>query len=93
MKHLNLLSHSRNPAILSSLAWNAVRDSLNRQTKGDLMKYILSIKVTDTRITIKTGKPIINTELSHYRENIQVRIEESFRVFGIVHTERKIIFT
>lgn len=31
--HLNLKSHTSNPAIVSSLAWNAVRDSLTKLGK------------------------------------------------------------
>jgi len=50
------------------------------------------VKVTDTRITIKTGKPIVNTELSNHREAIKKRIEESFLIFGIAKAERKIVF-
>lgn len=56
------------------------------------MNYIESVKVTGTRITIKTGKPIVNAELSHYKEAIKERIEESFRTFGVVKVERKIVF-
>jgi len=90
--HLNLRSHSSNPVIISSLVWNAVRDSLTKQQRGDLIVYVISVKVTDTRITIKTGKPVINTELSHHKEVIKARIEESLRTFGIVPIERKIVF-
>lgn len=56
------------------------------------MTYVISVKVTDTRITIKTGKPIVNMELSNYKESILVRIEEGFRVFGMVKQDRKIVF-
>jgi uncharacterized Zn ribbon protein len=54
--------------------------------------YIGSVKVTDTRITIKTGKPIVNMELSNHKEAIQKRIDEGFQTFGIPKTERKITF-
>lgn len=56
------------------------------------MPYILSVKVTDTRITIKTGKPIANMELTHYSEVMKERIEEAFKTFGIAKQERKIVF-
>lgn len=90
--HLNLTQHISSPVIISSLAWNAVRDSLTKLGKWELVKYIESVKVTPTRITIKTGKPIVNMELSNYKEAIKERIEESFQTFGIVKTERKIVF-
>ena len=56
------------------------------------MSYIESVKITPTRITIKTGKPIVNMELSNYKEVIKERIEESFKTFGIPKAERKIVF-
>ncbi|EKD30310.1 MAG: hypothetical protein ACD_78C00093G0004 [uncultured bacterium (gcode 4)] len=90
--HLNLTPHISSPTIISSLAWNAVRDSLEKSGKKELVNYIESVKVTDTRITIKTGKPIVNMELSNYKEAIKGRIEEGFQMFGIVKTERKIVF-
>lgn len=56
------------------------------------MNYIESVKVTNARITIKTGKPIVNMELSNYKEALRERIEESFQTFGIIKQERKIVF-
>lgn len=90
--HLNLASHSNSPAIISALAWNAVRDSLEKLGKKELVSYIESVKVTDTRITIKTGKPVVNMELSNCKEAIKRRIEEGFQTFGIAKAERKIVF-
>ncbi|MDD5197370.1 MAG: hypothetical protein PHN60_00755 [Candidatus Gracilibacteria bacterium] len=89
--HLNLTPHVSSPIIISSLAWNAVRDSLEKSGKGELVKYVESVKVTNTRITIKTGKPIVNMELSNHREAIKERIEEGFQTFGIAKMERKIV--
>ncbi len=89
---LNLTPHISSPVIISSLAWNAIRDSLEKQGKWELVTYIESVKVTNTRITIKTGKPIINTELSNYKETIKERIDEGFKTFGIAKQERKIVF-
>ena len=88
---LNLAKHTSNPAILSSLAWNAVRDELNMLGREDLTETIESIKITPTRITIRTGKPIVNQELSHHRESIRTRIEKAFETFGIKKVERKIV--
>jgi hypothetical protein len=90
--HLNLTSHMGNPAVISSLAWNAVRDSLTKLGKWELVSYIESVKITPTRITIKTGKPIVNMELSNHKEAIKERIEGSFQAFGIPKSERKIVF-
>lgn len=56
------------------------------------MKYIESVKVTDKSITIKTGKPIVNMELSNHKEALRERIDTAFKTFGIVKMERKITF-
>ncbi|MDD2916712.1 MAG: hypothetical protein PHH70_02615 [Candidatus Gracilibacteria bacterium] len=90
--HLNLKSHTANPVIVSSLAWNAVRDCLTKTGKGELVEHIESVKVTPTRITIKTGKPIVNAELTNHKEALKIRIDESFKTFGIPKSERKIVF-
>ncbi|NDK19840.1 hypothetical protein GW819_03290 [Candidatus Gracilibacteria bacterium] len=92
MVHLNLTQHTSNPVVISSLAWNAVRDSLTKLGKGELVNYIESVKVTDSRITIKTGKPIVNMDLLNHKEAIKERIDESFQIFGIKKIERKIVF-
>ncbi len=92
MYSLKLTSHTTNPTILSALAWNAVRDALTKLDRTELIDYIESVKVTEKRITIKTGKPLVNSELSHHREPIQTRIEEAFQTFGVPKMERKIVF-
>ena len=80
--NLNLRSHATNPAILTSLAWNAIRDVLTTIGHPEFVPYIESVKVSGKRVTIKTGKPIVNNELLHHREVMIARIEESFRKFG-----------
>lgn len=89
-RHLNLKSHTPNPVIVSSLAWNAVRDCLTKSGKWELVNYIESVKVTDTRITIKTGKPIVNMELTNHKEALRERIEESFKTFEIDKQREKL---
>lgn len=89
--HLNLQSHTSNPAIISSLAWNAIRDSLTKLDQLELVAHIESVKVTPTRITIKTGKPIVNMELLNHKEALKIRIDESFKTFGVPKSERKIV--
>lgn len=90
--HLDLKSHTTNPTILSSLAWNAIRDVLTKAQRWELLDYIESIKITEKRIAIKTTKPIVNHELSNYSEAIRERIDESFENFGVVKVERKVVF-
>jgi len=92
MYSLKLTAHTTNPTILSSLAWNAVRDALTRIGRVELIAYIESVKVTDKRITIKTNKPLVNSELSHHKEAIRTRTEEAFQTFGVPKTERRIVF-
>lgn len=90
--HLNLRAHTANPVIISSLAWNAIRDILEKQGKGGLMKYVESVKVTDKSITVKTGKPIVNAELTNHKEALKERINEAFKTFGVPAQERKMVF-
>lgn len=92
ISNLILKKYSSDPTILSSLAWNAVRDTLTSINHPEYVTYIESVKVTDKRITIKTLKPIVNQELSHHREAILDRINAGFKTFGMVKIERKIVF-
>jgi hypothetical protein len=71
MERINLASRTRNTEyydrshdIETALAWNAIKKSLHEAGRDDIFPYIKSVKVTPKYVTIKTGKPIVNEELT-----------------------------
>lgn len=66
--------------ILSSIIWKSIVEDFQEIKKIDLNPYIVSVKINKNIITVKTLKPIINTELSNIewqlRENISMRLKK-----------------
>lgn len=77
MQKINLSHHERNPDyydrdrdIFTALAWSAVRKTLIEAGREELFIYITSVRLTDRSVVITTGKPVVNSELSLYREKL-----------------------
>ena len=83
MEPLDLKKYTRtyhnDTQIETALAWNAVKKTLENIGREELFAYIKSVRLTDTNLIIATGKPIVNTELSMYRENILASLRESLK--------------
>lgn len=95
---INLASREKNPNyhdktrdMETALAWNAIQKTLLNMDRGDLSKYIKSVRITDRTIVITTTKPIANTELKIYQERILENANTSFDQIKSVRRE-KIIF-
>lgn len=92
---INLSEHARNPDyynrdrdIAVALAWNAIKKTLSELGKEDLFGYIKSVRLTEKSIVITTGKPIVNTELGHYREKFLTEINMSLKTFQVASREK-----
>lgn len=57
--------------IIQSIIWNTVIDIFKSKKNIDITSYLVSIKLKWENILIKTNKPIINTELYLYSEEIK----------------------
>lgn len=57
--------------IESSMLMHTCKECLKNQGRDDLNVYIQSIKKTGKTIYIKTGRPIVNTEISQYQKALQ----------------------
>ncbi|NRH20951.1 DUF721 domain-containing protein [Candidatus Gracilibacteria bacterium] len=95
---LNLASREKNPDyhdktrdMETALAWNAVQKTLLNMDRGDLSKYIKSVKLSDKTIVISTTKPIVNAELKIYQEQILRTANESFRQIKTLEREKIIL--
>ena len=49
--------------ILKSIIWNTLIETFKKEKQIDITSYLESIKLKWKKITIKTYKPIVNTEL------------------------------
>jgi organic radical activating enzyme len=65
--------------MMTALAWNAVKKTLQDVEREELFAYIKSIYVGEKTVTISTGKPIVNTELKIYRELLERNIREQLQ--------------
>ncbi len=69
--------------IETALAWNAIKKTLESQKKSEIFGYISGVRITETSITLTTGKPLINAELSLLREILRANINQSFEQMGL----------
>jgi len=57
--------------IIQSIIWNTIIEIFKVKKNMDLTTYLVSIKLKWENVLIKTNKPIINTELYNYSEEIK----------------------
>ena len=86
MKRLDLAhipsEYRKEKDILTALAWNAVKKTLEEKKREEIFPYIQSVRLTDKYIVITTGKPIINEELLSLSPTIAQRFYEASLIFG-----------
>ncbi len=95
---LDLSSREKNPDyhdktrdMETALTWNAIQKTLLNMDRGDLSKYIKSVKLSDKSIVITTTKPIVNNELRIYTEQILQNANESFDNIKTIRREKIIL--
>ena len=57
--------------IIQSIIWNTIIEIFKSKKNIDITSYLVSIKLKWENILVKTNKPIINTELYNYSEEIK----------------------
>ena len=95
---LDLSSREKNPDyhdktrdMETALTWNAIQKTLLNMDRGDLSKYIKSVKLSDKSIVITTTKQIVNNELRIYTEQILQNANESFDNIKTIRREKIIL--
>jgi hypothetical protein len=69
-------TYKKDHDMMTALAWNAIKKTLQNIEREELFVYIKSVYVGEKTVTISTGKPIVNTELKIYRELLERNIGE-----------------
>lgn len=86
MKRLDLAhipsDYRKEKDILTALAWNAIKKTLEEKNREQIFPYIQSVRLTDKYIVITTGKPLINEELLSLSPTIGQRFHEASLAFG-----------
>lgn len=75
--------YDRSRDIETALAWSSIRKTLTDAGREDIFHEIKSIRITDKTIVITTMKPIVNAEISHYRESIVENLNASWKKMSI----------
>lgn len=78
--------------LISSVLYKKLSDLLADKDKSELFDYIKSIKVTEGKVTIKTQKPIVNSEFKLLEEDIYNIFHSTLISFGFSFKELKISF-
>ncbi len=70
--------------IETAIAWNAVKKTLSELEREELFGYIQSVKVTEKNIIITTQKPIVNAEITLYRERLLASVNTGLKTIRSV---------
>lgn len=78
--------------LISSVLYSKLNSLLIDKDKTNLFEYIKSIKVTNSKVIIKTQKPIVNAELKLLEDNISDIFYSTLISFGFKYKEFKVSF-
>lgn len=71
--------------VINSLAWNSLISTFKEIKNIDITHYLISVKIKNDVIFIKTSKPIINSEIDiisdKYLENITTKLNSIWYSF------------
>lgn len=69
--------------ILSSIIYNVLISKFKDKKNIDISSYIISVKIKEYNISIKTNKPIINQEIKLFENEILEEITQKFKKIWI----------
>ena len=67
---LDITGHTTD-TMVSAIIYKKIYDFLNIKWKKELFQFIKSVKVRQNTLTIKTEKPIVNSELKMFESDIK----------------------
>lgn len=69
--------------IKKTIIWNTIIETFNIEKQIDITPYLISIKLQNNKILIKTNKPIINNELIIIEKKIIINLEDKLKKIWI----------
>ncbi len=57
------LQDNRKELFIKTAIWNSILNVFKKEKGLDISEYLISVKIKENRITVKTNKPIINSEI------------------------------
>lgn len=88
---LDITGHTTSQ-MMSALIYKKIHDLLLTKGRLELFEFICSIKIMSGKLIIKTQKPIVNSELKMYEEEILKIFEYVLKNFSSSEQDLKIIF-
>ncbi len=65
------LQNNRKELFIKTALWNSILSIFKKEKGLDISEYLISVKIKDNRITLKTNKPIINSEIFLFDKEIK----------------------
>ncbi|EKE28703.1 MAG: hypothetical protein ACD_3C00026G0004 [uncultured bacterium (gcode 4)] len=78
--------------MVTSVIYKKLNDLLTSKGKKELFSFIKSVKIRWWSMTIKTEKPIVNSELQLFRSEIEEIFISVSATFWINMKETKVVF-
>jgi len=89
-KSINRLGKTE--VIIQSIIWNTIIEIFKNKKNIDITSYLVSIKLKWENVLVKTNKPIINTELYLYSEEIKKSSLDKLKKIWIKYKDFEIKF-
>ncbi|MDQ7010055.1 MAG: hypothetical protein Q9M94_07230 [Candidatus Gracilibacteria bacterium] len=88
----SIRSSGKTKVIIQSIIWNTIIEIFKLKKNIDITYYLVSIKLKGENILVKTNKPIINTELYNYSEEIKKISADKIKKLGLNYRDFEIKF-
>jgi hypothetical protein len=76
---MDLNSDKYKDIIKKTIIWNTIIETFFKEKNIDLTPYLISIKINNNKILIKTNKPLINNELIIIQDKIIINLSEKLK--------------
>ena len=76
--------------VVKSVIWNSIISDFKEKKHIDLTPYLISIKITNNTVFIKTSKPIINQELVNINDFLEKNVILKLSKLGFKYDKIKI---
>ena len=82
----------RKEIIIKSIIWKSIIDLFKKEKNIDITKYLISIRLKQNKIFIKTKNPLINSELLSISDKIKNISDEKLRNIWLKFYDYEIIY-
>lgn len=73
------LNEEKKEFFMKTFVWNSLVEFFKEKKDLDISEFLVSVKIFWKNITVKTNKPILNSEILLYKDEISLKIEKKFK--------------